>query len=382
MKRFHVILFTLLLFFISGCQAVQIEETSVPAGIGIDMEKNKVKVTVQVAKPIAAEQGLPEEDKSQFEVISAQGDTTSEAANKLLLVLPKIPLWTHASVIIIGEEAARNDARFFADLLTRTPDIRKNAILVITKDSSPEEILQVQTPFEPYSANAIRQVLTIQQKQLGYYVPVKLGDFIADITTPGIDPIIPQITIIEHNKTKLLKVDGAAVFRKSVMVGHFNEEEARGYRWLAPGYQQGGIFNIPSPDNPEKLVTIELLRSQAKITPAIEGKKIRILINIKAEGNFYEQNSPGQVLTLSNIDKMEQTAARVIENNIALAIKRAQELNADIFGWGQMVNNKYPSFWAKIESTWYVYFPEVETDIKVNFKLRRSYLTDQSFVFR
>ena len=105
-------------------------------------------------------------------------------------------------------------------------------------------------------------------------------------------------------------------------------------------------------------------------------------MQINAEGNFYEQNSTGAVLTPENIKKMEELANREITRQCSASIARAQFLGSDIFGWGRQVESASPETWKRVTSQWNEVFSEVEADVQVKFSIRRTYLTDSSFVFR
>lgn len=65
-----------------------------------------------------------------------------------------------------------------------------------------------------------------------------------------------------------------------------------------------------------------------------------------------------------------------------MSIRKAQSLNSDIFGWGYSVYRSDPATWKAIEKDWDQRFPEIPYELNVEFDLRRSYLTDRSFVFR
>lgn len=383
MRSISTLFLIFLLIFSPGCGAKDVNDTSIPMGLGFDWEKeNEFKISAQLAKPVTSEEGSSDEEAS-FIVVSETGQTLTMAARNLLLTLPRVPLWTYASVVVLGENLVTQDAVFYADLLARNPTIRNNAMVVVTKDITPEAMFQIKTPLEPYSALGVTKILKNQEKQLGIYIPITIGDFIGKISTPGIELLIPIVTVIKNGDSETLKVEGTAVFAQRKMIGHLNEKESRGYRWLNAKPIQGGILSIPDPKDSKKLVGLEVIRSAAKVKPIIDKKgHITMNINIEAEGNFYEQQTTHELLNLEGFKAMDKLAAKEIEKEISLAIIRAQELNSDIFGWGQLVYNSYPQVWNKIESDWYDYFPNIKTNINVEFKLRRTYLTDESFKFR
>ncbi|NLJ71816.1 MAG: Ger(x)C family spore germination protein [Syntrophomonadaceae bacterium] len=374
----------ILLIFLSGCQSLDVNETSVAIGLGLDWEasQNQFRFSAQLAKPIAAGGESSEDDEDAFIVVSETGETAFLAARNLTLILPRFPLWPHASTAILGENIAQKDAALYIDSLVRNPNIRKNVGLVVCTGTTPEQLMQVKTPLEPLSALGITKIIDIQQRLLGIYAPITIGEFTYKLSTPGIEPLVPIATVVKTEDSEVIKIDGSAAFSERRMVGKLNEKESRGYHWLVEDLQAGGIITIPSPDNPQKFVTLEIIKTQAKVKPCINDKG-EIIINIKltADGNFYEQQTTEQLLNLKNFKTMEKIAAEEIEKEIAQAIIRAQELNSDIFGFGQNLSKCNPKAWRKIEDNWYHYFSDIKTNIEVDFRLRRSYLTNSSFKF-
>lgn len=132
-------IFTML--FCSGCYSLtELNDTAVCTGLGADLNQNKeMSFTFQLAKPIEPRQtGM---DKNQTVVFSSTGKTVVEAARKSSLFLPRLPLYSHARLFIIGE-------------------------------------------------------------QLGIYTPIHLGELIYTLTTPGIETLIPMVTILKKGKRK------------------------------------------------------------------------------------------------------------------------------------------------------------------------------------
>ncbi|MBO8159773.1 Ger(x)C family spore germination protein [Thermosyntropha sp.] len=380
-KKLGLLVF-ILLFLLPGCQIRDISHTAAVLSIGIDEENEQIKISAQVAKPSAPEESGSSSSEPQFIVISETGKSMVEAARKMSLTLPRIPLWTYTNTIIVSEDLAKKDISFLIDTIARNPNIRKNSFLIIARKTSPEEIMQAKSPLEPFPAQAIVNILQMQEKTLGIYTAVSLGDFIKKASTMGIEPVVPQFTIINKKGKGLLSLEGSAVFLGTKMVGSFTEEESQGYRFLLPGLKRGGIINVPSPLNPQNLMVIELLNIQTKAKAEIKDGKILIKLTIDSEGNFYEQNSTENLLNIKQVDNIEKATAEELKRKMQKSIKKAKDLKCDVFGWGKLVENSSPSFWKEIKKDWLEIFPSVKSEIKVSFKLRRTYLTDKSFVFR
>jgi spore germination protein KC len=379
MKRSLILLMLTAFLLLGGCQSRDINLTVAILGLGVDLEKDNIKFSAQVAKPIPPEKAG---EQQAFTVVSGSGVTGTEAARNISLSVPRLALWSQASVVFLGESLVRKDLALISDLLARNTDVRKSARVFICKDATPEEIMQAETPLDPYSASAMNNLLSTQERQLGIYLPVRLGDFIYALTTPGVEPLVPQLTLEKQGDKTVPALKGTAVFKGQRMVGSLNENESIGYRWMYPKIRSGGLIIIPSPIDRKGKVTLELIRSSPQIEAKISGNDIRMQIKIEAEGNFYEQNFTGPVLTPENIKKMENLANQEISHQCYECIRKAQALNSDVFGWGRIIESSYPQAWKQLEPNWDEVFPKITADITVEFAIRRTYLTDRSFVFR
>ena len=379
MKRKLLILsFLLLIFCLSGCGKIEMNTAVIPLALGTDFKDGKIFISMQIAKPLSPEKASGTEP--QFTVITASGTNIAEASRNTSLSFSSIPIWSHVQLSILGESLAKKGIA--ADFLARNRFVRKNNLLVVTHNASPEQILNVKPYLESYTAMAIKKLLKNQEYQLGIYTPTDTNDFLQRLSNPGIEPAAPMITISRNGAEEQVLLEGTAVFKGIKMIGSLNELESHGYSLMNPKPKAGGLFLIHSPLDPEQYVTLELSRSQAKITPIIQGQDISIKIQITAEGNFYEQSGGGNLFTPKIFKQIEQAADLELKRRMSMSIRKAQALNSDIFGWGYSIYRSDPAAWKTVEADWDQRFPEISYEIDVDFDLRRSYLTDKSFVFR
>lgn len=72
------------------------------------------------------------------------------------------------------------------------------------------------------------------------------------------------------------------------------------------------------------------------------------------------------------LEELEERQKAAIEDEIMAAVFKAQELNADIFGFGEAVRRKYPKQWKQLEDKWDEIFPTLEVNMVVDAKIRRT----------
>lgn len=372
-----------LILFTGGCKDVrEVTDTAIPLGIGCELAEinGELKISAQFSAPGGGSTDQPDTTSNKGMVVTSTGRTISEASRKLSTTLPFIPLWAHSETFIIGENLARDDIGLLADYFGRNPYVRETAAMFVSRGSSPDEILNTVTPLQSLSATGLATMIKVQERQAGIYQPVQLNQFFYNLTTSGIEPACPQVAIVTDGGKKILKLNGTAVFKKDRMVGELNETESRAFRMMNSQGVQGGILVIRWDKN--TLITIEVLQMNTQNTAIVDKQgRLKMKIELKGEGNFYEQSAPGEILTLKNINKIQTKTEEQIEREVKQCINKVQLMGSDIFGWGLIFQQQNPAAWQEMKSDWPNYFAQIEPEINASYKLRRTYLADKSFVF-
>lgn len=372
------------LFFTSGCwNQVEVVNTVEAVGFFFDIEDGQPMFGVQLAEPSNSQSGT--QPSKPINVYSS-GATFSEAARRVMLNVPRLPMWSHVGVMLIGTDVTRNDISLIGDFLARNRHVRKTSFLFIAEGDSSKDFLEAELPIEPYPIMGLRKLVRIQEQQTGIYKPVTVDDFLQALAEPGIQPAVPLVIVKDLNGKKVLGLQGTAIFKERRQVGTLDELESQGFRFLSPSMVTGGLLTFPPPGENEtdssKYISVELTRSLAKFKPQIEESKVKkITINIEAEGNYYEQNFAEQIISLENITRIQDSTGEEIKKTVTAAVGKAQGLGSDIFGWGKLIHKQDPELWEQIEDDWSNIFSGLEIEVTVDFSIRRTYLLDHSFEF-
>lgn len=383
-RRYTALALLPVLLLCSGCwNQVEVVNTVEAVGILFDLEDGRPLFAVQLAQPASSQAGTqPQKPVNYYSV----GATFSEAARRIMLEVPRLPIWAHTGVMLMGTGLTNHDLAVLADFLARNRNVRKTSLLFVAKGSPSKDFMEAELPIEAYPLMGLRKLIRIQEQQIGIYKSITIDDFLQDLTEAGIEPTVPQVVVKDSEGKKILGLQGTAVFKGRRQVGELDERESRGYRLLSPSIVTGGLLTFPPPgaegaDN-GRYISIELTRSRATIKPQIEGGSIkRVTISIDAEGNFYEQNFVGQIISLENMANIEDATGEEIKRSVTAAIAKAQVLQSDIFGWGRMVRRQDPPLWEQIGDDWPAIFSSLEIEVRVDFAIRRTYLLDHSFEF-
>jgi Ger(x)C family germination protein len=351
---------------------IDINQAAVVTGVGIDYRQGQVIYTTQFAQRASLlDKGTAE---PLTENITSQGKTVTEAARSVLLIAPEFPLWAHADVIMIGENLARDNLDILTDFLARNRNLRPEISLLLAYQETPEKLLNVPVPLSPHSGTAINQLLENNESLEGVHVKVITKDFLSHLITPGIDPVLPQISLSENNN---LYLSGMAVFKGRRMVGSLNEQESRGYRWLNYKANQGGTLTVYSPID-KKALTFMITNISNKIRPLFKDDQLQCRIEVNTSLNLLEQTGEGNLMTGPRRRQMEQLANKEIKRQIESCIDKAQSLHSDILGLGLMTYRYYPEYWQEVQDDWYKIYPHLQTQIKVESRLAGGYLLNHS----
>lgn len=149
-------------------------------------------------------------------VDSASGTTIKEANNKLQTSLSRTINTSHRRTVVIGEDMARDGVAPVFDILTRNPQNRLTALILISRGEA-RDILNTDVQLEQFPAEMIRELAILATNR-----PVFLSRFMSDLLEKGSDAYAPVITA---SKTKPggkgkanLKIDGLAIFKKDRLV--------------------------------------------------------------------------------------------------------------------------------------------------------------------
>lgn len=381
-KMMIILHILIMMILISGCwNNREIDEMSLISAVGIDkVENNKVELTVQVVKPSTVKKpGEPGKEQNPIWVYSSTGDTVFEAFRNTYVAMDGRLFINQGQVIVIGEELARYSLLDYLDFFERELEFNIKAKVLIAKGITAKEVMNTQSDLGMIPALHIMDVIENNSSTTASMKKVLLFDLLRDISHRGKRVIVSVIQPIkkmdnkQNLKIKDLKVEGVGVLNKDAnLVGFLDREETRGVLF-SDNMVKSSIINIANPEDNEKFLAMEILRSVGKKEIIMnENKQFNAKIDISVEAIIGERQGPGDLSDTEFVDKIREELDNYIEEDIKSAIKKAREYRVDIFSFGQMVYRKYPDYWMRIENSWDEIFCTIPIDIKVKSKIKRS----------
>lgn len=368
MKKLLIIPLILLL---SGCYNYrELNELAITTGIAIDKEEN-YKVTIMIAN--SKKEGSDGSISPQATVYEGNGDTIYEAFKDTSLALSKQIYLSHIDVLVLSEEIVKNNLNDVIDFLFRYPQTRNNFQLVLAKDKKAGDILKITTPLETFPSQNLAKNLEITDKLQGFTYTVDFTEFVKTLTTEGVNPVLPSVTIIgdvesgnkneniEENKPQTyLKLDMLGIFKDNKFVTYADSDESKGINIINNKvYILGVIIDY----NDKKVVT-----EITEMKTDFEVKNNKVIINIKTNGSIQEIDSNVNLDDNKVIDEIKNKDIEKIKEYVNKAIDLAQKNKTDIFGFGNYV---YKNDYKNYNENWdEAIFPNLEVEINVDLKLQ------------
>lgn len=287
---------------------------------------------------------------------------------------------------------AREGLEEVFDLMERDPEPRMTTRVFIARDSDAETLLKTLTPIENIPANAILGKLKTTGKVFAENYEVEIDDVIRGLLTKGGGPVISGIkltgdTQVGPNRLNIeqtdvpaeLIVSGMGVFKEGKLVGWMEDGEARGVSWIN-NKMQSSIVNLDC-EKKKDAIAIEILRSKTKVKAKIKGDQPIIRIDIHEIGAVGEAMCSIDLSKSEELRKLEKQWNEKVKGEVLEAVKKAQDLETDILGFGEAVERADPNAWKKMEKEWDGIFATCEVEVKVESRLRRSGEITKPYLF-
>lgn len=358
-------------------------------------------------------------------VTSAEGETIADAARNIALRSPRILYLGHVEVIVIGERMAREGIQDVIDYGDRSKEIRYRTEVVTCRGSA-LEALEAQPEYESTAATELSRMIRNDPVRLSKVVPANLFQVVYGLMTPGKDAAMPGLSVQkppergssvrkgpasgeitldqqsqqgqtvqqdqdfnqllgveegQHPERKSFNVDNTAVFAGDKLVGWLNEDEGMGAMFITRQARGGGIpFAFRSP---EKNASYVFRSISTSVKPVISQDGITFRVMIKGSGSLTEDRNAAIDLTKeSDIKAAEQLVDEEAERHCQEAVTRCQSLNADIFGFGDMIHKTDPAFWKQISDRWRDYFPAVKVQVTARFTIENTGVSGEAIKTR
>ncbi|MBU5677256.1 Ger(x)C family spore germination protein [Alkaliphilus sp. MSJ-5] len=379
-KIFMFLAILLLCMSLIGCMHEQdLTHRAIIVGVGIDKaEDEEIELTLQIVNPSGL--GLQQGGGRNIQPIwvnSTKGKTVYEAAREQLKAVNRRPFYSHIQVLVISEELAKEGIMDILDYFSRDYEVRLNSSVIIARGTTAKKVISAKSTLEDIPAIHLKEVLE-DNLYSGVIRNINTFEMVKELNENILNTTIGVVKFKEGEEQELIKsmeLEGTAIFKEDKLVGWLEKYETAGLLYIKNEIRDR-VIGIKDPLNENKRVVIEQLRSNGKVRAKIENEKLKIHINIKAEGTIGEQQGENDLLMEKILKDLEREVANTIKEDIKKTVDIAQnQFQSDILGFGEEIRKKHLNYWREIEDNWDEIFPEVPVEIDVEFRITRSGLT-------
>lgn len=333
---------------VSGCwDRREVNDIAIVIAMALDKEANGLyRLSVQV--PLVSRMGGATGgggggtggDKSYY-VDSAVGKTIRDANNILQSRMSRELYYAHHRIVIIGERLAKEGFSGALDIISRFPENRLTAYIVMTRGTG-IDLLNAQPQFERFSGEAIRELVK------SVAIPVSIKDAAQMLNTPGVDaflPIFAPVDTYPKGKSKEIQVVGIATFRKDKLVATYPKKEVLGLRWFQRTFDP---FTVTVMLEGKARINVQISTGKADIRPSIQ-KMGHVHYDIEVMGSaiVFENLTSLDISKDQNIKMIETKVGQVIMSDIQKIMEQMKKTRTDTVGLGILMARYYPRAWQE-----------------------------------
>ncbi len=415
MTKKIALLILISLLFNGFKDARQLNDLTIVSAIGIDINDNgEYIVTTQVLNPQKSESDTSSSTASPVIVHTTSSNSVQAALRKTIEQSPNKLYLAHMELLLLSEKAASNDLLDTLDFFLRDNEGNNNFMLVVTKDSTPQEILQKLSPIESNPIKSIIKSIETTCEYEGTSTDYTLTDNLNMLLSNGRNVVTASISLNEKNNDmsekgennkqgeglssimsekspqesssdskkeeeaseSIFKVDDIAYYKDRKFAGYLDRNESIVYNLL-----QNKLYNaIETVGEGDDLLVVEIVDAKVDMKPKYENGKYSMDINIKMRANITETGKNVTSNLKDNIEYYKNMTEEKVKKDVEDAVYAYQhKYNEDIVGYKDIFYKKLNKEYKKIENKFYnEYFQNIENNVKVDidFKIEGGILLD------
>lgn len=326
-----------------------------------------------------------------FSVYTVKSKTLFEGIRKASKQVPRQLFFSHIQVVILGERLAQSGIEEIFDFFERSHEVRLTSMLLVARGATPEKLVSTLVPLAPIQAEALMGSAEFTTKLWSSSPAIGIDDAIRKLINPGVEPSISGLRLFGDDqdvssKSNLektrppyhLEITGVAMFREGKLVGWLDNNKARGYMFIINRISST-VMNLSCQDMLEGLA-LEVIKSKTKTDVSMQNGRVKVKINVMAEGNVSEVKCGVPLSDLEVLNKMEKEWGDAAIADMMGAIKSAQSLHADVFGFGEVLQRRHPKQWRKVQDQWKDKFTDAEVSITFQGQILRTGMRGKSLL--
>ena len=333
-KKFLILVELSLLCFLTGCNNVSgLDEHLIVYGLGVDKIENVYELTAQALNAQNTESSTSNDAPKKVNTVSASGTTLLEAEKQLEIQTGKKILYSHAIVLIIGEETAKDGineiVRFFSTNHKLRPTVE-----VLISNTPPKDVLSSENKFNAEDILSITRLGKEKDDAIHSTLRYLLGDLEKNLKSA-------KVWYLE-NEGDTVACSRIAFFQDDKLLTVLGKEPSKGALLLL-----GKVKNISDYVEVDgKRLLLDIKRAKPKVILTLNGEQLNFKIDLKVDLNLY---NPGEVVSSSQAveEIISVRLMSLINDAITDSVKNQ---GCDIFNFHKYIMNNYVDFFKTNEN--------------------------------
>ena len=415
----------IVMFVLNGfSNARELNELAIASAIGIDYDTktNEYIITAQILnnkKENSSGSGSGSSNSSsEIVVINSKSPSVQSSLRNIIEESPKKLYLAHMKLLLISEKMAKSqDILDTLNFFIRDNEGSNDFMMVITRNTTPQKVLEILTPLESNPAENIVDSIITSNRYKGIASENTLGDNVAMFLENGKSSVAVSIEIDEDEiigskdelndnkikdenyaknsnennenndlqisssddsskkdqndnknaQTKKIKVSNLAYFKDHFLTGYIEDEENYIYNLITKN-AKGGIIQIGEKEN---LLVIEQTSVSTKLKPRRENDKFIIDLSINLSCNVTETGKNVDFKTKEKYKINQNYAKEYLTEKIEKFISNTKEkYDCDLIGAGNIFykfdNKDYELLMSKYGDQYYKYI-DYNVSLNVDF---------------
>ncbi len=377
LKKCLCVLLAGLTLALTGCWNNRpITKLCIVAGMGFDKaEDGKLLLTAQIVIPRmlgngASGSGSGNTSGNAGVEVSVEGDTVFDAVRNLLQKINRKAYFGHVQMLVFGETVAEEGIQTVWDFMERDNEFSRTMRVIVVQGGTAASLLHVEPDLGKLTANELESTID-NSYQMGKSVKIQSFEVTQLLSNPNSAIVTGAAQVGSATMLSDVTVVGSAVFDPhDKLVGYFTPEQTRGYLF-AQNQIQSTILVIKNPAEPDKKISLEVIRSSSRMQASVSGGRPALAIHVQVEGNLGGEQGTTNLYTAKYIPLIESEADELIQSEIQSAWEVSRELSCDVFSLNALLYREAYGEYHKMADRWETVYPTADCRITVGFELKR-----------
>ncbi len=368
----------ILLFLLTGCwSSLEIDDSLLVYGTGIDKKEDKYRIIVEVLKTGGGDGSSTGGDGGQGQslILERSAESLLDGIRNFIRGAKRRLIFTHNRVCVLSEQVAKDNAIQPIDSLSRDQMLRLRTFMFVS-DVEPRKVFEAPPMFRSLQSLELASGMD-SVAYVSNFPRVTVMDLFRMISGPVKTAYIPIISIKEDKQQDRSIISGTAVLKGERMVGKLDPRESMGLIFVH-GEVQGASVTVEM-DGKKKRVSVEVTKAGVDISPHLEGDQLTADVKIEIKGTLAEVPSRVDV-NQKWIDRVEEEVSQSIKRDIdSLFNKLQKEYQTDVAGIGLLTYRKYPKEWERLAPQWHDIFAQADIRTQVKTEVYHQGLINQNY---